>query len=114
SVKSRSRVEYPSAARARRSLLSAGESVPAGAGAGGGRQRAAGQRAIRGGRRFALADIVWVGDAGEKPSRSGRLTLLVTCESAVAQRRILVSLKAERISGADGFGRRGAEGGQSD
>src|SRR5437899_7169643 len=99
-------------ADARRDASSVGWSVPAGAG--GGRQRAAGQRAIRGGRRFALADIVWVGDAGEKPSRSGRLTLLVTCESAVAQPRILVSLKAERISGADRFGRRDAEGGQSD
>jgi hypothetical protein len=31
----------------------------------------------------------------------------------VAQRRILVSLKAERISCADRFGRRGAERGQS-
>src|SRR3954466_7303002 len=101
-----------STARARDAICSrwAG-SVPAVAG--GGRQRAAPQRAIRGGRRFALGDIIGIGDAIEKPSRGGRLALLVTREGAVAQPRILVSLKAERISGADRFGRRGAEGGQS-
>src|SRR6266436_6689175 len=89
-----------------RNLPSAGWSVSAGAG--GGRQRAAGQLAIRGARRFALADIIGIGDAIEKASRSGRLALLVTCERAVAQPRIFVSLKAERISGADRFGGRGA------
>src|SRR5215217_5296495 len=71
-----------------------GRSVSAGAGRGG-RQRAAGQRAIAGARRFALADIIRILDAGEKPSRSGRLALLVTGESAVAQPRIFVSPKAE-------------------
>src|SRR5437899_6231084 len=100
-----------SGASMERNLLSVGGSVPAVAG--GGRQRAAAQRAVCGGRRFALADIIGIGDALEKTSRGGRLALLVTCERAVAQPRVLVSLKAERISGADGFGGRGAECGQS-
>src|SRR6185295_8779126 len=102
---------FISGASMKRNLLSVGGSVPAVAG--GGRQRAAAQRAVRGGRRFALADIIGIGNALEKTSRGGRLTLLVTCERAVAQPRVLVSLKAERISGADGFGGRGAQCGQS-
>src|SRR5690349_10816380 len=101
-----------STARAREcNSLSVGGSVPAAPG--GGWQRPAAQRAIRGRRRFALADVIGIGDAIEKASRGRRLALLVAREGAVAQPRILVALKAERISGTDRFGRRGAECSQS-
>src|SRR6266851_1833325 len=56
-----------------------------------------------------LAGIKGIGDAGQMPPRGRRHALTVAVEGAVAQARIFLTLKAERMSRADGFRRQRAE-----
>src|SRR6267378_1976852 len=57
--------------------------------------------------------VIGIRDAVEKSSRSGGLTLLVAGKGAVAETRIIIALNAKRITASDGFGRHGANHGQS-
>src|SRR5713101_1059940 len=62
------------------------------------------------GARIGLAGIViGIFHTIEKPPRSGGLTLLIACEGAVAEARILVALNAKRIAGANSRSWRGAD-----